>query len=615
MEECTGIEEPIEGPPTQLDSFPDALLVEIAERVPCHVGLASLSGANSALRQLLCGNGHRSLLDQCVAALLSTRGWMPHDSEIAERTSRTLDASGEKEYYARRCSSLPPPLAVWPPDIRLSLLRPGGARTIRIGGEGAHFPTVRTALSDAMDGDTLCLAPGVFDEGVLRPSSSVRIVGAPTKQAPSVSWSGASSVLSLSTILRAQIIATAGAGTLCRLTLTLPSPRDGAMAPNPLAEDDDEVNGTESAGQDCRCVAVGETAAWTLEDCVVYGGVRCGGHAALAIVGCEILGVLSRSGAAANPLAPAGSTGAAVAAAMAALGTAFRQPTRSCTGLLVQGSARVLCRASQIREHARSGVTVQHAARLWLHDSLVAGNVLAGVKLFSRSPSLLAGSVFENNGHMGLLLRGKPEGVITMWSSTSRGNALGIACSGESALFATQSLVEDNRNDGIIVHNNARATLSHVLLRNNTERGLGVLQQATASLQGVIASGNNTARTLHHGLVTDIVVDTSAALELQGDDNQLGPGWPAMEGDDLDAADAANRAYALECNAGASGEAASRARASRHAVAALSSTTCWPPLLWESPALSTFAADFRTTMQGEEDWRVRSRTDGDAADA
>ena len=470
------------GSPSRLDMIPDALLQEIAERVSCHGALAALSGTCKALRQIL----STALIEQCIKAMIEARGWMPWPSQLSARVARTVGTTiSVLEYYALRVASLPLPHASWPCSALL-----GSARALRVGGAACHFASLRAALESARDGDTLCLAAGIFDEGTLRVSASVRIVGAASAQVPTATWGGATSVLALATVLRAQLVLANGRGQLCRLTLTLPDATGGvgvpAATPGGLgggfdaAEDPDMPPGATPVA-DYRCVAVGEQGIWALDDCVVHGGVRAGGHAEVAISGSEILGVLSRGWA--DPHAPPGSTSAAAAAAAAALSvaaTATVVPARPSTGLLVQGNARVLCRATYIRDHLRSGVTVQHAARLWLHDCLVAGNALAGLKFFSRAPSELMGSVIEHNGHMGLLLRGA--GMVAVSCCDLRCNALGAAVSGEAVLKLSSCIVEGHRNDGIVCHNSAHAIVEGSLVRRNQNHSVSAFRDETRTL-------------------------------------------------------------------------------------------------------------------------------------
>jgi len=486
------------GSPSRLDMIPDALLQEIAERVSCHGALAALSGTCKALRQIL----STALIEQCIKAMIEARGWMPWPSQLSTRVARTVGTTiSVLEYYALRVASLPLPHSSWP---RSGLL--GSARALRVGGAACHFASLRAALESARDGDTLCLAAGIFDEGTLRVSTSVRIVGAASAQVPTATWGGATSVLALATVLRAQLVLANGRGQLCRLTLTLPDATGGVGAPAAppvglgggfdAAEDPDMPPGATPVA-DYRCVAVGEHGIWALDDCVVHGGVRAGGHAEVAISGSEILGVLSRGRA--DPHAPPGSTSAAAAAAAAALSVAATAtivpavnvndgpftftavvPARPSTGLLVQGNARVLCRATYIRDHLRSGVTVQHAARLWLHDCLVAGNALAGLKFFSRAPSELMGSVIEHNGHMGLLLRGA--GMVAVSCCDLRCNALGAAVSGEAVLKLSSCIVEGHRNDGLVCHNSAHAIVEGSLVRRNQNHSVSAFRDETRTL-------------------------------------------------------------------------------------------------------------------------------------
>ena len=557
------------GTPTRLGMIPDALLQEIAERVSCHEALAALSGTCKALRQIV----STALLEQCIKAMIEARGWMPWPSQLSARVARTVGTtSSVLEYYALRVASLPLPHSSWP---RSSLL--GSARALRVGGGACHFASLRAALESARDGDTLCLAAGIFDEGTLRVSASVRIVGAVSAQVPSATWGGTTSVLALATVLRAQLVLANGRGQLCRLTLTLPDATGGvgvpAATPGGLgggfdaAEDPDMPPGATPVA-DYRCVAVGEQGIWALDDCVVHGGVRAGGHAEVAISGSEILGVLSRGWA--DLHAPPGSTSAAAAAAAAALSvaaTATVVPARPSTGLLVQGNARVLCRATYIRDHLRSGVTVQHAARLWLHDCLVAGNALAGLKFFSRAPSELMGSVIEHNGHMGLLLRGA--GMVAVSCCDLRCNALGAAVSGEAVLKLSSCIVEGHRNDGLVCHNSAHAIVEGSLVRRNTNHSVSVLQLATCTLLEVMSD-------------SEPIMDESARVVYRGLDNHFG----ATEQDDAQrVSEMRELERRLEREAGAAGERIAAQR--RHCVSSLDGVRSWPYHLSEAGAGAT----------------------------
>jgi hypothetical protein len=156
------------GSPSRLDMIPDALLQEIAERVSCHGALAALSGTCKALRQIL----STALIEQCIKAMIEARGWMPWPSQLSTRVARTVGTTiSVLEYYALRVASLPLPHSSWP---RSGLL--GSARALRVGGAACHFVSLRAALESARDGDTLCLAAGIFDEGTLRVSTRFHLV-------------------------------------------------------------------------------------------------------------------------------------------------------------------------------------------------------------------------------------------------------------------------------------------------------------------------------------------------------------------------------------------------------------------------------------------------------
>ena len=181
----------------------------------------------------------------------------------------------------------------------------------------------------------------------------------------------------------------AGRVSLCGLSLTSPHEATPTVAPAgalPNAawlvgaepEGGEEGGAAEGAAEGAtempwRCVWVTSDAVCTLEDCDVHGGVRAGSSSQLAVVGCRLAGDATRS---------------------------------AGTGLLVQGFARCLVRTSVVEGHLRSGITVQHAGRLWCHHSIAGANALAGIKLTSRAPSVLSCCALTRNGHFGLILRG-----------------------------------------------------------------------------------------------------------------------------------------------------------------------------------------------------------------
>ena len=164
---------------------------------------------------------------------------------------------------------------------------------------------------------------------------SVRLVGA------SVAAGAEGAYRPSATTICAAIIADAGRGAICGLTLRLPP-----EAMQPVAGDGAPAAADDGDGASTRCLHVSGSAAWVLEDSVVYGGVRVGAQAELAVVQCVISGEQS---------------------SVAARGT----------GVLVQGRARALVRASRITSHGRSGLTVQHHAKLWLQQCEISHNRLA----------------------------------------------------------------------------------------------------------------------------------------------------------------------------------------------------------------------------------------------
>ena len=321
------------------------LQLELVRHVECHKGLAGLACCCRSMRSLLTP----ALLERRVRDLAGLRGWraehlrVPSGVGAGEEAAqpsflpqphrwKTSDELGTRRRYAARVRSLPPPHRAWPL---------GEGRTWRVGGEGADFHTLRAAVASARDGDTLSLACGELDEGA-RPvqlTRSIRIVGAATDR-PS------------GTTVRGLLVASAGRGAVCGLTLRLPHPTDllpSAAPPPPPPEGAAAEGGEEDAASGSqRCFAATANCAWVVEDCHVLGGLRAGSTAEMAVVGCRVVG----------------------------------DPTHlAATGVLVQGSSRVLLRACDVQRHLRSGITVQQGGRLWLDHTHVGFNALSGVKV------------------------------------------------------------------------------------------------------------------------------------------------------------------------------------------------------------------------------------------
>ena len=212
-------------------------------------------------------------------------------------------------------------------------------------------------------------------------------------------------------------------------------------------------------------VRFGGDAAWLCEDCDVKGAVRIGGRAEVALVNCRIQSAHDRGGAQAGT-----------------------------TGLLVQGSARVLLRACVVSGHRRSGCTVQHRARLWAHASKFERNQLAGVKILASagqhpgtsylhaltgSGSVLQDCAITDNRGMGVILRGGAQVALRQCTVRSNGT-LGVAALERSKLELDRCELSANEGFGLVCQHNAGAILRRTRVEANA--GVGVVVAESASL-------------------------------------------------------------------------------------------------------------------------------------
>lgn len=393
------------------------LLLSILDKLACHVGMGGLAGSCSTLRALL----PAAVIEQRIAALVDARGWRVSNLRIAYTGGNAVRVPlgwapstrfGLRRRYAVRVRSLPLPHRAW--DL-------SDGRCLRVGGARPDFHTLRAALELASDGDTILLASGEFDEGS-RPliiDKSIRIIGAAGTSSNADHAAGNVGDLRPSaSSLTALLVATAGHGAICGVTLRpppLPPVSNAPQAPNPFGAavaDDWQAAEADAPAEETheRCFAATNAAAWVIEDCYLHGGCRAGSTAELAIVGCVVEG------------------------------DATRPPS---TGVIVQGTARVLVRASVVKDHLRSGVTVQHGGRLWLHHTYVGGNALAGVKLVSRAPCVLSCSSISHNAHMGVLLRNRAICVMSSCEVSSNGNS-GVACIQHTRLLLSGTDIRGN---------------------------------------------------------------------------------------------------------------------------------------------------------------------------
>lgn len=501
----------------RISALSSDLILEIVEHLPCHVALAGLSGTCWALRRVITAD----VMETKVRALSDMRGWCSShpDPDYAQVSHLTVAAPtaagtsplpmtqphgwkitrryGSRLRYASRVSSLPPPHAAWPLGSSGKFLRVGAVA-------GCRFASIRAAVAAAADGDTLLLSSGEFDEGAqpLEIAKGIRILGAgsaaPQDAVPCAATAAALRIPShppsaaafrpWATIVRATLVATSGRGAICGLTLALPHDADPSGAAHPQAAaaaaaalgaavagaEDEAAPGDEASH---RCFAATGNAVWQLEDCAIRGGVRCGSTAELAIVGCQVSG----SGA-------------------------------DATGVLAQGSSRLLVRASEICAHARSGVTAQQGATLWLHHCVVHGNALAGIKLMSRAPCVLSCSSVHTNGRIGVLLRDRAQGCLLGCELARNTHGAGVAAIQHARLRLVGCDLRGNDGYGLVCQHSARASVETTLVRRNGGIGIMAAQETCVSLAATTCESNG-GRGLR--------AESRARLEILGHANRL----------------------------------------------------------------------------------------------
>ena len=489
-------EEVVEAP--RLDELDRDLLLEIIDQLTCDLGLSGLAGSCKALRAFLCepARGELSHLDHRLAALADLRGWRAAPMRVQSRISCRRRDQPHHSYeqrpavppppgwdaYGCRLRSLPPPHTPWPLEEA-----DGAGRTLTVGrgkNSWAHFSSVRAAVDAARDGDTVMLLggglDGVFDEGLapIELTHSIRLVGSALAET-----SGIVQRRPHASVLRAVLVASAGHGSLSGLTLELPAqalqPPPPAL-PNVLAEllAGGDVDGDDVPEGPTRCFKATQSAVWLIEDCRVVGGVRAGSTSELAIVGCHVT--------AAHAMPPS-------------------------TGVLVQGSARLLVRTSVIDGHARSGLTAQHGSQLWLDHSSVCGNALAGIKLSSRAPCVIRNTSIARNGHFGVLLRDRSSAQLLACEMCDNATS-GLAVIQKSTAIARGCEMAANEQFGAVCQHEARLHLSHSIVQRNGNVGVMVAQEAAVSLYrtSCVSNGGDGCQT-----------DMRATLLLHGTANLL----------------------------------------------------------------------------------------------
>ena len=478
------------------------LLLEILNALLCDYGLSGLAGSCKSLRLLLTRPQKKygcteaaSLYDERVAELVDLQGWRSRPLTITSRLASRPRNNAPRTYerrlpvphppgykkYSRRLRSLPPPHAPWVLDA--------GGRTLTVGtgkNSWATYATVRDAVAAAVDGDTILLLEGIFDEG-LEPivlSKSVRIMGSsrgPGVPPPSLASPPNSPVVVTTSrtgspnrrpggeethrpevsTLRAILVASDGHGSINGLTLGLPHEateihnQADANQNNPVAfaallaepENGDGDNPDDPQNGPLRCLAVTRVARWAIEDCRIVGGLRAGSRSELAVIGCH----LSR-----DPRS---------------------MGLPASTGVLVQGSARCLVRACVVDGFERSGVTCQHAAELWCDHSCVAGNALTGIKCTSRASCVVTHSSLLRNGHFGMLIRDRARASL-LACEISDNSSVGIACISKAATRLRGCEISGNEGFGLVCQHEGRTFVEQCRVEKNGGAGVMVAQEA-----------------------------------------------------------------------------------------------------------------------------------------
>jgi hypothetical protein len=464
--------------PTLLHLLPAEIITEVVLHATCDVSLRSLACTCKSLRDLLLSRPlppscQRStcLLEEQLAALANARGWFSGCWRPLEAAALSLSEAEQhalphgwsytswRQCYPARVGSLPAPHADWPLD------RLGRTLTVCYASDarGAScFPTLRAAVDHARDGDTVRLGPGIFDEGPLPIDlrCSMRIVGA-----ASDGKGGAPG-----TILRTRLFMRDPVRVgVARITLTLPnsSEQPPPLNVNPLqaagvllgdetggADDGEGVGGNaDMGGVDTpqRCLHVSGTAVCTVQDCNVLGCVRVGAKGELAMVSCAISG-------------------------------AGEQEAPS-TGILAQGSSRLLVRASVVEHHSRSGVTAQQRASIWLDCTCILRNALAGVKLMSTRACILSSCLVTRNGHMGVLLRDAAHAALI--GCAVRGHTEGVEDHGSGVAAIERAALQligcdlTNNDCGVVCQHSAKLRVDRCLIRSSTSMGFASISASS----------------------------------------------------------------------------------------------------------------------------------------
>lgn len=411
----------IEDEAPTLSTLPAELLIEVLFHCECEFGIVSLAAACTAFRRVLTSPvaGAASPLDRQLAALYAGRDWAPSvlPDSLRDLTSWHRPGGGppavsaqSRTFQRGRWQQGPiqrPPahcalrFTVGPDGIFKSLRTAVyAAFNLKLPSEGmlsTGQPITLVVTGNLDEGpEPIDLSPAEGSaplEGGFDASRRLRIVGARTadgsrpilrarlraKEAEAAPGAEAAERAEP----RDRLSPTTERGSISHLVLELPSEGGGvggggggdaaaaaATAAGIAAAGNGELwwqaggdaaadaeGHVDSGAERCLTVGGGASSAWTLEDTEARGGVRVGGAASLFMINVRLTSVRRPP----------------------------EHPLRAASGLIVQGQARAVVRACHIDGHVRSGVTVQHRARCWLHHSLVSANGLCGVKLVAHA--------------------------------------------------------------------------------------------------------------------------------------------------------------------------------------------------------------------------------------
>ena len=443
---------------TVLLDLPHELLAHILEHIIDHVGIIGLATSCKVI------HSHVSIYDR-FRTLAALRGWSASPMQISSRLVCRQRTDEDRQFtlrplvplpngwlsYGERVGGMPSPHKAW---------ELGAGRTLTVGSgprnNWAQFASVRDAVKASAEGDSLLLLAGTYDEGQepIEIKHSIRLIGDGGEES--------SAQRPQATVLQAVLIATGGQSSMCGLTLALPADADASAPGHPphaglagglanlLVGDGEALQEDNEPEGPSRCLWVTQGSIFTCEDCHIVGGVRAGSRSELALIGCRVVG-------------------------------GARRGLPASTGLLVQGSARMLVRACVIEGHERSGITAQHGASLWVHHSCVAACALTGIKLISRAPCVISASSIARNGRFGLLLRERAHALIISTELADNGSA-GVACIHKSNARLEACDILGNGNYGVVCQHESKMSMSRSVVRGNGGNGVMVLQDAMAVL-------------------------------------------------------------------------------------------------------------------------------------